>query len=39
MVWFAKSEHLVLVFEFLSRFFVNLFLGVLQVVIVASFNL
>jgi hypothetical protein len=29
----------VLVIEFLSRFFVNLFLGVLQVIVVACFNL
>jgi hypothetical protein len=32
---FVKPEHPVLVFEFLCRFFVNLLLGVLQVIVIA----
>jgi hypothetical protein len=34
-VWFAKPECLILEFEFLSKFFVNLFLEVLQVMVIA----
>jgi hypothetical protein len=34
-----KMECPVLEFEFLIRFFVNLFLGVLYVIVVACFNL
>jgi hypothetical protein len=36
---FTKPEHPILVIEFLSGFFVNILLKVLQVVIVAFFNL
>jgi hypothetical protein len=36
---FAKSKCLVLEFEFFSRFFVNILLKVLQVIIMACFYL
>jgi hypothetical protein len=34
-----KLEYSVLEFEFLSRFFMNLLLEVLQVIVIASFHL
>jgi hypothetical protein len=38
-VWFAKSDCPILEFELLSRFFVNLHLEVLQVIVRAFFYL
>jgi hypothetical protein len=35
----AKPEHPILVFELLSRFFINLLIGVLQVLVVPCVNL
>jgi hypothetical protein len=39
MIQFTKPKHPVLVIEFLSGFFVNILLRILQVVGVACFNL